>query len=229
MASFFFFFFGIVAQKFYLAKKPRGFQMKAPTHCTPLFEVTGGRRALFLTNRSPCSLRWWTPDSVSWRVRLPLASPTWCSQGLPWRRGVRACRRVFHFPSAGTEAAQTDQMDAMSQLELLLGGSFVKGRGGAMKGARWGPHQGAAQKSKKVGDPRGGRVGQRLKKDHGQIYFLICFNGVFELPSPKNTQKRDENKSRKNRFGFVNFVFFEKLFDTIFCKTFFVVLVNSHR
>jgi hypothetical protein len=49
---------------------------------------------------------------------------------------------------------------------------------------------------KKIGDPHGGWVGQRPKKDQGQIYvfdiFLWCF---FLLPSPRNTQKRNKKKS----------------------------------
>jgi hypothetical protein len=48
--------------------------------------------------------------------------------------------------------------------------------------ARLSPAQGAAPKQN--GDPRGGRVGQRPKKDQIQ-------NGVFELPSSRNAQKRE--------------------------------------
>jgi hypothetical protein len=33
-------------------------------------------------------------------------------------------------------------------------------------------------------------VGQRPKKDQGQIFVVDIFNGVFELPSPRNAQKR---------------------------------------
>jgi hypothetical protein len=44
---------------------------------------------------------------------------------------------------------------------------------------------------KKVGDPRGGWVGQSTKKDQGQIYFFDIFYRVFELPSSRNAQKRD--------------------------------------
>jgi hypothetical protein len=53
------------------------------------------------------------------------------------------------------------------------------------------------------------------------------FNGVFELRSPRNAQKRD-NKNRKI-ISFRFFVdFFVKLFETTFCNTFFAVALNSH-
>jgi hypothetical protein len=53
------------------------------------------------------------------------------------------------------------------------------------------------RQKKKVGGPRGGWVGQRPKKDQGQIYLFDIFCGVFELPSPRNSQKRDKKKTDK--------------------------------
>jgi hypothetical protein len=50
---------------------------------------------------------------------------------------------------------------------------------------------------KKNGDPRGGWVGQRPKKDWGQIYFFDVFCRVFELPSPRNAQNRDKEIEKK--------------------------------
>jgi hypothetical protein len=45
--------------------------------------------------------------------------------------------------------------------------------------------------------------GSEAKKGAGSdLFFRYFFNGVFELPSPRSAQKRDQNKSRKNGFGF---------------------------
>jgi hypothetical protein len=63
----------------------------------------------------------------------------------------------------------------------------------------FGPRQGAG-KRKKIGDPRGGWVGQTCqstKKDQGQIYFFNIFYRVFELPSSRNAQKRDKKEFEK--------------------------------
>jgi hypothetical protein len=59
------------------------------------------------------------------------------------------------------------------------------------------------QQQQKVGDPRGGWVGQRSKKDQGQIYFFIFFYGVFELSSPRNAQKRNKKIDKKSVLDFL--------------------------
>jgi hypothetical protein len=40
------------------------------------------------------------------------------------------------------------------------------------------------------------------KRSRVRLVFWVFFYGVFELPSPRSAQKRDQNKSRKNGFGF---------------------------
>jgi hypothetical protein len=68
-------------------------------------------------------------------------------------------------------------------------------------------------------------VGHRGQKRTRSDFF---FNHIFELPSPRNAQKRDINKSRKSRSGiFVDF--FVKTFRHDFCKTFFVVFLSHRR
>jgi hypothetical protein len=63
----------------------------------------------------------------------------------------------------------------------------------------------------------------------GQIFGEIFFR-VFELPSPKNAQKRDKQKNNK-KFGLGFFVdsAVKTLRHDFFCKPFFVVFLNSHR
>jgi hypothetical protein len=57
-------------------------------------------------------------------------------------------------------------------------------------------------------------VGQRTKKGWNQIFVIDIFNRVFELPSPRNAQKRDKK----------TFDFFVKTFrHNVFCKTFYSV------
>jgi hypothetical protein len=63
-------------------------------------------------------------------------------------------------------------------------------------------HKGPAKKQ--IGDPRGGRVGQSTKRD-GVRFSPDIFCRIFELPSPRNAQKRD----KKIGFGFL-VVFFVK-------------------
>jgi hypothetical protein len=67
------------------------------------------------------------------------------------------------------------------------------------------------------------------KKAPGLIrFFSRFFYRVFELPSPRNVQKRDKKIEKKSVLDFL--VDFFKNFSTRFvCKTFFVVLLNSHR
>jgi hypothetical protein len=72
--------------------------------------------------------------------------------------------------------------------------------------------------------------GSEAKKGPGPDLLVRYFLRVLELPSPRNAQKRDKKKPRKNRFG---------IFDDFFVKTcrhdlkkkatFFVVFLNSHR
>jgi hypothetical protein len=67
--------------------------------------------------------------------------------------------------------------------------------------------QGAAQK-KSVTSVVGGW--SETKKGPGSDLFpRYLFDGVFELPSPRNAQKRDKQKSRKKRFW---------IFGRFFCK-----------
>jgi hypothetical protein len=78
-----------------------------------------------------------------------------------------------------------------------------------------------AQRPKEQWAVVGGWVGQRPKKDQGQI---CCFdlkkNGIFKPPSTRNAQKRDTKKIEKKSvldFGLI----FKKLFDAIcFAKRF---------
>jgi hypothetical protein len=77
----------------------------------------------------------------------------------------------------------------------------------------------------KIGDPRGGWVGQRPKKDQGHFpfrYFLMVFSNSPRRETPKNVIKKIE-------IFFWFWIFGKKtqLFDTIFCKRFFVVFLNS--
>jgi hypothetical protein len=77
--------------------------------------------------------------------------------------------------------------------------------------------QGAAKK--KGGDPRGVWVGQRPKKDQGQIFFdiFIVFLNSPHRETPKNVIKKNREKIG---FGFL-VEFFVKVFDTIcFTKRF---------
>jgi hypothetical protein len=84
---------------------------------------------------------------------------------------------------------------------------------------------------KKIDGPWGGwLVPRRPKKYQGWSFFFVrFFYRVFELPSPRNAQKRDKRNREKMGFGF--FVdFFAKTFrHDFFCKTFFVVFLDSHR
>jgi hypothetical protein len=72
--------------------------------------------------------------------------------------------------------------------------------------------------------------GSEYEKGMGSdLFFRYFVYRVFELPSPRNAQK-GENKNRgKIGFGFL-VEFFAKTFPhDFFCKTFFVVFLNSHR
>jgi hypothetical protein len=63
----------------------------------------------------------------------------------------------------------------------------------------------------------------------GQKRTRIFFYRVFELPSPRNAQKRDKQNREKNRFWTSGRIFCKSFSTIFFCKTFFVVFLNSHR
>jgi hypothetical protein len=74
--------------------------------------------------------------------------------------------------------------------------------------------------------------GQKPKKDRGQIFFITFLNRVFELPSPppRNAQKCDKPKCKnKNVLDFFVDFLVKTFRHDFFCKTFFAVLLNSHR
>jgi hypothetical protein len=89
------------------------------------------------------------------------------------------------------------------------------------------------KKEIEIGDPRGGLVGLSTKKDQGQIYFpdifLIVFLNSPHRETPKKVQKREKKKSRKSRFWIFGRTFCKNFSTRFFCKTFFVVFLNSHR
>jgi hypothetical protein len=68
---------------------------------------------------------------------------------------------------------------------------------------------------------------------------ILCdfFPRVFELPSPRNAQKRDKTNResrKKNGFGFFSSSFLQKLFDTIclqnvFCSVFEIPSLRNTR
>jgi hypothetical protein len=63
--------------------------------------------------------------------------------------------------------------------------------------------------------------GQKTKKYQGRSDFLRFFNHIFDLPSPRNAQKRDNKNSRKNRFRIFLVDFFVTLFrHDLFAKRF---------
>jgi hypothetical protein len=80
--------------------------------------------------------------------------------------------------------------------------------------------------------PWGGWLVPRRPKKYQGWSKTNCefFYRFFELPSPRNAQKRDKKKIEK-KIGFGFFVdFFVKTFrHDFFCKKFFVVFLNSHR
>jgi hypothetical protein len=88
--------------------------------------------------------------------------------------------------------------------------------------------QGAGKK--KVGDPRGGWVGQSTKERDGVRFFSDIFLIVF-LNSPHRETPKNVIKKNREKIGFRFLVdFFVKTFrHDFFCKTFFVVFLNSHR
>jgi hypothetical protein len=72
--------------------------------------------------------------------------------------------------------------------------------------------------------------GSEAKKGLGSDLFVsIFFYRVFELPSPRNAQKRDKKIREKISFGLLVEFFVKTFRDDFFCKTFFVVFLNSHR
>jgi hypothetical protein len=76
---------------------------------------------------------------------------------------------------------------------------------------------------KKVTDPYvvGWFLGGQKSTRVGQIFFGDFFYRVFELPSPRNAQKRDKKKIEKQSVWDFLVDFFVKNFSTrFFCKTF---------
>jgi hypothetical protein len=71
--------------------------------------------------------------------------------------------------------------------------------------------------------------GSEAKKGLGSDLFFVTFYRVFELPSPRNAQKRDKQNRERIGFGFLVEFFVKTFRHDFFCKTFFVVLLNSHR
>jgi hypothetical protein len=70
------------------------------------------------------------------------------------------------------------------------------------------------------GGQKSTRAGQSFSRD---------FCRVFELPSPRNAQKYDQKNREKIGFGFLVDFFVKTFRHDFFCKTFSVVLLNSHR
>jgi hypothetical protein len=70
--------------------------------------------------------------------------------------------------------------------------------------------------------------GQKSTKYRGWSFFFVrFFYRVFELPSPRNAQKRDKKNREKMGFGFLS-IFLQKLFDTIsFVKRFLLCFWTS--
>jgi hypothetical protein len=60
----------------------------------------------------------------------------------------------------------------------------------------------ARGRQKKVGDPRGGWVGQSTKQGRGRIYFIFSIFFIVFFNSPRNAQKRDKGNRGKIGFGF---------------------------
>jgi hypothetical protein len=77
-----------------------------------------------------------------------------------------------------------------------------------------------AGKTKSVTPVVGGWVRVR-KRTRVRFIFLIFFYRVFELPSSRNAQKRDKNKSRKSRFGIFGRFVCKNFSTRFFCKLFF--------
>jgi hypothetical protein len=106
-----------------------------------------------------------------------------------------------------------------------LSAVLIKKRGAAPRGR----NDVARGRQTKIGDPRGGWVGQSTKKGWGQIYFFDIFYCVLELPSPRNAQKRDK-KMRKSRFWDFGRFFCKNKLTRFFCKSFlFVFFIPSLR
>jgi hypothetical protein len=90
------------------------------------------------------------------------------------------------------------------------------------------PSKGPPIKNKSVTPVVGGWV-RGQKRTRVRFIFSIFFYRVFELPSPRNAQKHDKQKSRKSRFWTFGRIFGKSFSTRFFCNTFFVVFLNSHR
>jgi hypothetical protein len=102
--------------------------------------------------------------------------------------------------------------------------------------------QGRGANIKQLGDERGAQgalkkktrraptwlVGSsEAKKVPGLVKKSEIFCRVFELPSPRNAQKRD--KQNREKTGFFLSIVLKNFSKRFFWKTFFVVFLNSHR
>jgi hypothetical protein len=84
----------------------------------------------------------------------------------------------------------------------------------------------------KIGDPRGGWVGRRPKKDQGQMGrsdMSEAKKGPGPDFFPRNAKKRDKKKSKKKSVLDFLSIFLIYFRHDCFCTTFFVVYLNSHR
>jgi hypothetical protein len=91
--------------------------------------------------------------------------------------------------------------------------------------------QGADRQKTNPGTPVvGGWI--RVRKSDGvgfifSIFFCRC--RVFELPSPRNAQKRDKKNREKIGFGFLVEFFVKTFRHDVFCNFFWCVFLNSRR
>jgi hypothetical protein len=63
--------------------------------------------------------------------------------------------------------------------------------------------------------------GSEAKKGPGSDFLIFFKNGVFELPSPRNAQKRDQKNREKMFLDFLSICFVNAFRHDFCCKTFF--------
>jgi hypothetical protein len=69
------------------------------------------------------------------------------------------------------------------------------------------------------GSPVGGGWVRGQKRTRVRFVFPYMFGGVFELPSPRNAQKRDKQNREKIGFGFLVECLVKKIRHDFFCTT----------